>query len=276
MLMPAQVLWYLFSKPVPYEAALKLQENLHCLQLSRRRRDLNCPEILLLLEHRPVYTTGRRQRLDALANERRRLQRLGAESIATRRGGETTFHGPGQVVGYPLLDLRRMSVSPTELLPESENDLGQLSVRDYVCLLQQMMTSFAHGHGVPTARSDHTGVFVSPTAKLGSIGVQVRHRFTTHGFSINITEEPIPWFRQVVACGLPGVEATSIAGVKGTAMTVNDCAKGLKLHFEAHFGTKLHPASHSNDEEVREMLCEAERAAALAGSWKRGPGHEGK
>jgi lipoate-protein ligase B len=270
--MSKQVLWHFFSKPVPYEAALRLQENLHYVQLYRRRWGLNCPDILLLLEHRPVYTTGRRQLVDTLVNERHRLQELGAEWIATSRGGETTFHGPGQIVGYPLLDLRRMSVSLTRLLTECENDLGQLSVREYVSLLQKTMTSFAHGHGVSTAPSDHTGVFVSPTAKLGSIGVQVRHRFTTHGFSINITEEPIPWFRQVVACGLPSVEAVSIAGVKGSAIGVNDCVEDLKPLFGSHFGTKLHPASQSNDEEVQEMLYQVERAAALAGSWKRGPG----
>lgn len=109
--MSKQVLWHFFSKPVPYGAALKLQENIHHLQLSRRRWDQNCPDILLLLEHRPVYTMGRRQPADELVNERYRLQGLGADWIATSRGGETTFHGPGQIVGYPLLDLRRMSVS---------------------------------------------------------------------------------------------------------------------------------------------------------------------
>jgi len=109
--MSKQVLWHLFSKPVPYEAALRFQENIHQLQLSRRRSAQSCPDILLLLEHRPVYTTGRRQLADELANERLRLQGLGADWIPTSRGGETTFHGPGQIVGYPLLDLRRMSVS---------------------------------------------------------------------------------------------------------------------------------------------------------------------
>jgi len=207
------------------------------------------------LEHRPVYTAGRRQLAGELANERHRLQQLGADWIATSRGGETTFHGPGQIVGYPLLDLKRMS----------------LSVRDYVCLLQKMMASFVHGYGVSIMPSEHTGVFVSPTAKLGSIGVQVRHRLTTHGFSINITEEAIPWFRQVVACGLPGVEAVSMAGVQGVAMTVNDCVEDLKPRFETHFGAKLYPISDSNDEEVQEMIHELEMTAARAGPWKRGP-----
>jgi len=135
-----------------------------------------------------------------------------------------------------------------------------------------MVTSFVHDHGVSTAPSNHTGVFVSPTAKLASIGVQVRHRLTTHGFSINITEEPIPWFRQVVACGLPEAEAVSIAGIKGTAITVNNSVEGLKAHFETHFGTELHPAFQSNDKEVREMLFELETTAAESGPWKRGPG----
>jgi len=147
-----------------------------------------------------------------------------------------------------------------------------LSLRDYVCLLQNMVTSFVRDHGVSTAPSNYTGVFVSPTAKLASIGVQVRHRLTTHGFSINITEEPIPWFRQVVACGLPDTEAVSIAGVKGNAITVNNSVEGLKAHFETHFGTELHAAFQSNDKEVREMLLELETTAAESGPWKRRPG----
>lgn len=109
--MSRKILWHSFAKPVPYTSGLRLQENLHRLQLDRRRLDKKCPDLLLLLEHRPVYTTGRRQLVDGLAEERSRLQRLGSDWVQTNRGGETTFHGPGQLVGYPLIDLKRMSVS---------------------------------------------------------------------------------------------------------------------------------------------------------------------
>ena len=136
------------------------------------------------------------------------------------------------------------------------------------------MTSVAHGYGVSTTPSNHTGVFVSPTAKLGSIGVQVRHRLTTHGFSINITEESIPWFQQVVACGLPGVEAVSISGAKRTAITVNHSVEKIKPHFETHFGANLHPVFQSNDKEVQEMLFDLETTATEAGPSKHNPGNE--
>ena len=74
-----------------------------------------------------------------------------------------------------------------------------------------MQQHVATAHHIPTTPSEHTGLFVSPTSKMGSIGVQVRHRLTTHGLALNITREPLAWFDQVVACGLVGVRQTSIS-----------------------------------------------------------------
>lgn len=106
----SRLVCHFFSKPVPYSSALRLQENLHQLQLARRNGNVEYPNLLLLLEHRPVYTTGRRQIGLDLAAEQTRLESLGADWVPTNRGGETTYHGPGQIVAYPLLDLARMSV----------------------------------------------------------------------------------------------------------------------------------------------------------------------
>lgn len=114
------ILYHIFPKPLPYLPALNLQERIHAVQaLSRQSQPdptqtslahSKHPDVLLLLEHRPVYTAGRRQDAKELEDERDRLVRSGADWVATQRGGETTFHGPGQIVGYPLFDLTRMGV----------------------------------------------------------------------------------------------------------------------------------------------------------------------
>lgn len=115
--------YHIFRKPLPYIPALALQEQIHSIQARSRQQvdqanlsstslaSSTHPDVLLLLEHRPVYTAGRRQDAVELEEERVRLVRSGADWVPTQRGGETTFHGPGQIVGYPLFDLTRMGVS---------------------------------------------------------------------------------------------------------------------------------------------------------------------
>jgi lipoyl(octanoyl) transferase 2 len=112
--------FHVFKRPLPYLPALALQERIHSIQARSRTPNTepnqdnlastNHPDVLLLLEHRPVYTAGRRQDAVELEEERVRLVKSGADWVATQRGGETTYHGPGQIVGYPLFDLTRMGV----------------------------------------------------------------------------------------------------------------------------------------------------------------------
>lgn len=114
------ILFHVFPKPLPYIPALALQERIHQLQAKSRTPEKELsqatlastahPDVLLLLEHRPVYTAGRRQDAQELEDERKLLVKSGADWVATQRGGETTYHGPGQIVGYPLFDLPRMGV----------------------------------------------------------------------------------------------------------------------------------------------------------------------
>ena len=121
--MPVPILYHIFKRPLPYLPTLALQEFIHAFQLRLSHRldtspadvnkppnAANYPDVLLLLEHRPVYTAGRRQNEDVLRDEKTRLEKYGADWVATQRGGETTYHGPGQIVGYPLFDLERMDV----------------------------------------------------------------------------------------------------------------------------------------------------------------------
>jgi lipoyl(octanoyl) transferase 2 len=203
------IIYHYFPKPLPYLRTLQLQESIHALQLQQRRTSsaLSHRDVLLLLQHKPVYTGGRRQTESETAAERARLQQtLGADLVLVQRGGELTYHGPGQLVGYPLLDLGRAK-KPA------------MGIRDYICRLQRMLTLYLReAHGLVPTTSEHTGVFLGAKEKVASIGVQVRHRLTTHGFAMNVTREPRAWFDEIVACGLADVKAVSV-----------ECATGRKV-----------------------------------------------
>lgn len=141
-----------------------------------------------------------------------------------------------------------------------------------MCVLQKAMGSFARSYDVPIIPSDNTGIFVSPTQKLGSIGVQVRHRLTTHGFALNVTDEPIPWFREVVACGLHGVNAVSLAGLTGRDLSLKESIPGLLGHVETHFKAPTEALSEAGDAEISELIREVEGDASAAGEWAQMPG----
>ncbi|KAG9055372.1 hypothetical protein FS842_002394 [Serendipita sp. 407] len=265
------ILYHIFPKPLPYLPALALQERIHSIQARSRDHDKppsqtalqmsTHPDILLLLEHRPVYTAGRRQDAQELDEERRRLEKSGAEWVATQRGGETTYHGPGQIVGYPLFDLTRMGIR----------------TRDHVCRTQTLLKNFVQQrHHVPVYESAHTGVFFSDTEKLASIGMQVRHGLTSHGFAINITSEPLSWFNQVVACGLADVRAASIQSAKeksnekGQELDILQERKVLAKMYGEVYGTGIEPLS-PQQEEIWDAVKEVEEIANKAGDWPRAP-----
>jgi len=197
-------------------------------------------DVLLLLQHEPVFTTGRREKdPEQLRAEGERLRALGAEYVATMRGGQTTYHGPGQLVGYSIMDTQKAGVSRPHAYPSHAGSHPleharlvapsvkwihfhdtplmllvtyhlQLDTRCYVHHLEAFLESLATALGAPVHPCAHTGVFTSPTAKLGSIGIHIRRRITLHGFALNVTNEPLRWFDQVVACGLDDVRATSV------------------------------------------------------------------
>ncbi|EOR04767.1 hypothetical protein J056_000107 [Wallemia ichthyophaga EXF-994] len=194
---------------VPYSSALALQDRLIAAKPNIH--------ILLLLEHSPVYTVGRRIK-DENAEEISRLRNLGADYQFTLRGGQITFHGPGQLVGYPIFNLARM----------------QLSVRNYVDLVEKsLIRMLADQYAIRGITSEHTGVWLDDVHKIASIGVQVRHRITSHGFAINITNEPLdPWFSSIVACGIHGAKMTSVAS------TLKDNSNSISMHDATHAAAK--------------------------------------
>jgi len=155
---------------------------------------------LLLLEHPPTYTLGARGKAENLLLTEDSLRQLGASVVRVDRGGDVTFHGPGQLVGYPILDLRRWHQGPLW----------------YVRSLEAVLIEALAHFGVAGERvAKRPGVWVDG-AKIASIGVRVSRGITSHGFALNVAPE-MRWFSYMVPCGLPDVRMTSMAELGATA-----------------------------------------------------------
>jgi lipoyl(octanoyl) transferase len=191
-------LWVCHLGMVPYREALAMQED-----LAARRRAGAVPDVLLLLEHPPVYTRGRRAQAQELALGEAFYRARGIEVVGTDRGGRVTYHGPGQLVGYPI-----MSVA---------------DVLAHLRTLEDALVAALAEEGV-RARSrtedgpDYTGVWVGER-KIASLGVHVSRGVSTHGFAINVANDLIP-FTWIVPCGLPDVQMTSLAAELGGAVSM--------------------------------------------------------
>jgi lipoyl(octanoyl) transferase len=173
-----------------YADALELQREL------RRRRAEGAlgHDVLLLTEHPPVVTLGRGTRATSLPHPPALLQRRGAELFEVERGGDVTFHGPGQLVGYPIVDLSG-----------HRRDLHW-----YLRRLEDVIIAAVESLGVPAARTPGlTGVWTAGR-KIASIGIHVRQWVTLHGFALNVTTD-LSWFDLIVPCGIEQVVMTSLA-----------------------------------------------------------------
>jgi lipoyl(octanoyl) transferase len=182
-------LWVCHLGVVPYQEAVGIQE-----QLRARRQAGELGDMLLLLEHPPVYTVGRRAAAEELPFPADFYRQRGIEVHSTDRGGRITYHGPGQLVGYPIMAVEDVIVHLRTMEQAIVEALSQAGVR---------------GHGRVDDGPDYTGVWVGPR-KIASLGVHVSRGVSTHGFAVNVENdlEPFSW---VVACGLPDVQMTSVA-----------------------------------------------------------------
>jgi lipoyl(octanoyl) transferase len=185
----APELWVCHLGKVPYRDALALQETVR-----ERRQAGELPDTLLLLEHPPVYTRGRRSRPDELTLGEDFYRARGIEVVPTDRGGRVTYHGPGQLVGYPIMGA-----------PDVIAHLRTIEDAIVAALAEEGLAA----HSRPQDGPDYTGVWVQGR-KLASLGVHVSRGISTHGFAINVENDLQP-FSWVVACGLPDVTMTSIA-----------------------------------------------------------------
>lgn len=151
-------------------------------------------DTLLLCEHPPVYTAGRKVKF--APEEEQRLTALGAEIQQSKRGGEITFHGPGQLVAYPIVDLRARGKG----------------ARWFVNLLEESLIQTCGAYGIVASRCEHTGVWVGDE-KIAAIGIQVSRGVTSHGVALNCDVD-LGWFEHIVPCGIEDRTVTSIAKQK--------------------------------------------------------------
>ena len=188
---------------VAFADALALQEKL----VAEKRANHSLCDELLLLEHEPVYTIGRTPDQSSL----RGVSSLPYPLFPINRGGQATYHGPGQLIGYPIIDLRRC---------------GQ-DLHRYLRWLEALLVEALAELGIAaTTRSGLTGVWVEDR-KIASIGVGVRHWITMHGFALNVCGDLSP-FDQIVPCGIANVTMTSIARETGTERPVSEIASRVE------------------------------------------------
>jgi lipoate-protein ligase B len=202
-------LWVTTLGEVPYREALALQERLR----DARQADA-IPDTLLLLEHPPVYTRGRRATHDDLPFGEDWYRERGIEVADSDRGGQVTYHGPGQLVGYPIMRIE--------------------SVRDYVATMEQAIVSALAEEGVlARVREGLTGVWAGDR-KIGSIGVHVSRGVTTHGFAVNVDNdlEPFEWIRP---CGMESAAFTSVSREKDVKASMACFRKRMAFHFADAF-----------------------------------------
>jgi lipoate-protein ligase B len=178
---------------VPYEVALNLQR-----RLMQARAGGKIGDVLLLLQHPSVFTIGRFRGGDDITVPPQTLVRDGIAVFHTNRGGGITYHGPGQLVGYPILNLK-------------ENGLD---VREYIRKLETAIIKLLLALGIQGHRvAEYPGVWVGEK-KVCSIGIHVSHNITTHGFALNVTND-LRYFKYVRPCGLPGEVMTSVSELLG-------------------------------------------------------------
>lgn len=203
------------SGVVPYGEALALQRS-----LVEERRAGRVTDLLLLLQHPPVITLGARpdvSRPNIVATPER-LAELGIAVHETGRGGDVTYHGPGQIVGYPILDLR----------PD------RCDVHRYVRDVEEVMIRVAADYGLAAARiKGLTGVWIG-AEKIGAIGIRISRWITSHGFAFNVGTN-LDHFRLIVPCGLADRGVTSLERATGRVVPVAGVEDAFVTHFAAVF-----------------------------------------
>jgi len=203
---------------VSYSAAAALQ-----VELREALRRGEGPERLLLLEHEAVFSLGRNATAADVLWGPEELAARGLEVQPTDRGGQVTFHGPGQLVGYPLLDLR-----------PDRRDIRRY-VRDLQTVLVRTLADFSVA--AQGGEGERIGVWVGER-KIASIGIHLSRWLTTHGFALNVAPD-LALFGGIVACGLPGVDMTSIARETAVAPALEVVGERVVTHFAAVFERQL-------------------------------------
>jgi lipoyl(octanoyl) transferase len=198
---------------VPYARGIEIQASLVADRQAGRAEDH-----LLLLEHDPVFTLGRNARRENVLFPAEALRERGFEVFDTGRGGDVTYHGPGQLVGYPILDLS----------PDRQD------VHRYVRDLEEVMIRTCADYGIEAGRvAGLTGTWVG-TDKIGAIGVRIARWVTSHGFAFNVATD-LSAFDLIVPCGIRGRGLTSLERLLGRPVSLAEVMDRIAAHFAAVF-----------------------------------------
>ena len=201
---------------VPYEKALEYQESLLARRIAEEIQDS-----LILLEHPPTITTGRKGNTGNLLVREEHLKKHGISFIHASRGGDITFHGPGQIVGYPILNLKNHG----------------MDIRNHLRMIEEMIIRTLRDFDIEGRRTDGvTGVWVK-RSKIASIGIAIRKWVTYHGFALNVSTN-LDYFDLILSCGITDVRITSIGSWLGNKESVrmDDVTQSVIKNFMGVFG----------------------------------------
>jgi lipoyl(octanoyl) transferase len=221
-----EIEWY---GRVDYQTAWEWQKRL----AAERKADPTLPGKVVLLEHPPTYTLGRNGRLENLLLSEEELAERGIGLFRVERGGDITYHGPGQLVGYPILDLRRVYAG-----------FGLGRVREYVTDLEEVLIRTLAEFGIYGRRHEkHRGVWVEAAdglAKIAAIGVRISGGVSSHGFALNVAPD-LNYFSGIVPCGIEEHGVTSMAVELERPVTIEEVLPYLTAAFEEVFASTQKP-----------------------------------
>ena len=221
---------------IDYATGLKLQQ-----KLVELRKAGQIGDVLLLLEHTPVITLGRNAKQKNIVASPEQIAARGVEVFETDRGGDVTFHGPGQLVGYPIFDLRGM--------PAHDGRRKTLGVIEYVRRIEEVLIRTCGDFGIPAGRvAGLTGVWTSPEpgdtepaaeqAKIAAIGVHISRAVTSHGFALNVNTD-LSFFDLVIPCGIESKPVTSMAKELGRLVPLEPVAHGVSRNVGTVFESQI-------------------------------------
>ena len=209
---------------VLYPAAYDWQRRLHA-----RRVAGEIPDVLLLMEHPHVYSLGRRFSPEHLLAEPEELRRRGIDVCEADRGGSITYHGPGQLVAYPVVDLRTAGGRHPDVIA-------------YLRLLEGAILDTTGGYGIEAGlRPGLTGVWVG-RRKLAAIGVNVSRGVSKHGVALNVSTD-LSYFDAMVPCGIPGAGVTSMERLLGRKVPLDEVAELMSVHLARRLGRRIQPGT---------------------------------
>ena len=212
-----------------YGKSLKLQKYISDRLL---KGDENFKNVLILTEHHPVYTIGIRTK-NYTSEDEEKLKKLGADFHKTNRGGLITFHGPGQLVAYPIINLKNF----------------EPSVRWYVCHIEKTIIHLCKKYGITARTTEDTGVWVG-NRKICAVGIHASRYITTHGLALNCDVD-LSWFQHIVPCGLEGKEVTSLSKELAKNISIVDIMPEFLTSFQETFNCSI---EFLNDKEIQKIM----------------------